>query len=344
MNAVADLPLGELMTRHPRVAEFIGTLGLEAPTDNPPLADWLSCLPDEAIFDAGMERRQIIDHIGRLIHEIADEKQRRVERVNSLTLLGGKDKSGRQEDITLTFRAGEVVCVVGPTGSGKSRLLADIECLAQGDTPTGRRILVDGSPPDETRRHAPDRKLVAQLSQNMNFVVDLTVRDLITLHAQCRQARDPAVTADQVIACANRLTGEQFSPETSVTQLSGGQTRALMIADAALLSASPVVLIDEIENAGVDRKQALELLVGGEKVVIISTHDPLLALRGDRRIVIRNGGIAEVIETSEAERRNLKRIETLDTTMMAIRDRLRRGLRIEEAVLMPGYGEENPCL
>lgn len=53
--------------------------------------------------------------------------------------------------------------------------------------------------------------------------------------------------------------------DTAVTALSGGQSRALMIADTALLSSSPIVLIDEIENAGVDRKKALELLVRKEK-------------------------------------------------------------------------------
>ena len=66
--------------------------------------------------------------------------------------------------------------------------------------------------------------------------------------------------ARDVIACANDLAGERFSADVSLTQLSGGQTRALMIADIALLSASPIVLIDEIENAGIDRKRSLDLL------------------------------------------------------------------------------------
>ena len=68
---------------------------------------------------------------------------------------------------------------------------------------------------------------------------------------------------------------EKFSPDFSITQLSGGQTRALMIADTALLGAAPIVLIDEIENAGVDRKRALDLLVSEDKIVFISTHDPI---------------------------------------------------------------------
>ena len=59
-----------------------------------------------------------------------------------------------------------------------------------------------------------------------------------------------------------------------MTQLSGGQSRALMIADTAYISESPIVLIDEIENAGVDRRQAIELLAKKEKIIFVSTHDP----------------------------------------------------------------------
>ena len=87
--------------------------------------------------------------------------------------------------------------------------------------------------------------------------------------------------------------------------------------------------------AGGRRFRALELLVSGDKIVLISTHDPLLALRGDRRLVIRNGGIAEIIETSQRERDNLARIEAFDQVVMDIRDRLRRGQRIEEEIAWP---------
>jgi ABC-type lipoprotein export system ATPase subunit len=98
-----------------------------------------------------------------------------------------------------------------------------------------------------------------------------------------------------------------------------------MIADTAILSRSPIILIDEIENAGIDRKRALDLLLAEDKIVLMATHDPILALMGDRRIVIKNGGIAKVIETSEEERAILSRLEELDRTLLGYRTRLRRG-------------------
>ncbi len=253
---------------------------------------------------------------------------RPVPAVVSLTVVPGKGKAGERERETLHVEAGEVVCVVGPTGSGKSRLLGDIECLAQGDSPSGRRVLVNGEAPKPEWRFAAHQKLVAQVSQNMNFVVDLSVAEFIAMHAECRQVADPRRIAREVIACANDLAGETFGGGVSLTQLSGGQTRALMIADTALVSASPIVLIDEIENAGIDRKRALALLVAREKIVVISTHDPILALMGGRRAVVRHGAVAAILATSAEERTHLARLQEIDQAMLDLRQRLRTGERV----------------
>jgi ABC-type Mn2+/Zn2+ transport system ATPase subunit len=172
-----------------------------------------------------------------------------------------------------------------------------------------------------------ERLLPAQAE--LNFVVDLTVNEFVAMHAQSRMAAGLETMVDRVVECANELTGEKFFGDTSLTQLSGGQSRALMIADTALLSVSPIVLIDEIENAGVERKKALELLVKKAKIVLISTHDPLLALMGARRIVINNGGIAKVIASNSREKACLQQLEWIDCKMMELRRKLRYGEEID---------------
>jgi ABC-type lipoprotein export system ATPase subunit len=98
-----------------------------------------------------------------------------------------------------------------------------------------------------------------------------------------------------------------------------------MIADTAYISESPIVLIDEIENAGIDRRQAIEFLAKKEKIIFVSTHDPLLALSADKRIVIKNGGIYKIIRTSDVEKQSLVAIEKLDNTLMMLRNSLRAG-------------------
>ena len=102
-----------------------------------------------------------------------------------------------------------------------------------------------------------------------------------------------------------------------------------MISDTAILSSSPIVLIDEIENAGIDRKKALELLVGEEKIVLMATHDPLLALMGNKRIVINNGGIKNVIETSDDEKEIFLELEEMDKKIQDLRKDLRYGKKLK---------------
>jgi len=264
-----------------------------------------------------------------------------LHRLESLTVTAGRDKSGDGEAEDIVFRTGEITALLGPTGSGKSRFLADIESLADGDTPTGRRLLLNGSPPDPDERFALQGRLVAQLTQNMNFVLDMKVLDFLLAHAESREVPDPRSVAERVLDAANRLAGEPFKPSTQLTQLSGGQSRALMIADTALLSWSPVLLIDEIENAGVDKRRALELLLKSDKIIVIATHDPVLALSADRRLVFENGAVKRVVHRKEEERTLLDGLTAMEEKFSRIRTALRKGMPIEgDFQTLTGGGEE----
>lgn len=246
--------------------------------------------------------------------------------VKSVTILPGTDKSGKMENFEkMEIHQGEIICIVGPTGSGKSRLLGDIEWVAQNDTPTSRKILINNKIPDKKWRFSTSDKLVAQISQNMNFVMDLSAYEFVELHAESRLVENKDEIIQRIMNSANDLAGEKFTHDTPITSLSGGQSRALMIADTAILSKSPIILIDEIENAGIDRKQALDLLLSEDKIVLMATHDPILALMGDKRIVIKNGGIYKIIKTSNEEREVLDTLEEMDKTILAYRTKLRNG-------------------
>jgi ABC-type lipoprotein export system ATPase subunit len=241
-----------------------------------------------------------------------------------LTIRGGVDKDGRPDSIReIEIHSGEIVAIVGPTGSGKSSLIADIEQFAQGDTPSGRRILIDGREPDSQLRSDPRKKLVAQVSQNMHFLADMSVEEFLRMHAKSR-GKDPAL-AERVIELANTLTGEPVRPDYPLTILSGGQSRALMTADIAVISDSPIVLIDEIENAGIKKQEALHLLAGEGKIVVVVTHDPMLALMSSRRLVMKNGGMTKVISTTAEEHRVFKDIERVDSWLTGLRETIRQG-------------------
>ncbi|WP_366879290.1 ATP-binding cassette domain-containing protein [Methanothrix sp.] len=242
----------------------------------------------------------------------------------TLTVLGGVDKCGNQDLVhEIEISRGEIIGIVGPTGSGKSTLISDIEQFALGDTPTGRSILINGQVPKNEQRYDPRKKLVAQLSQNMHFLADMQVGEFLRMHAKSR-GKDPHL-ADKVIELANTLTGEPISPEFQLTILSGGQSRALMVADIAVISDSPIVLIDEIENAGIKKQEALRLLSGEGKIVVVVTHDPMLALMATRRIVMKNGGMTKVISTSNEEHRIFLDIERVDGWLTGLRETIRQG-------------------
>ena len=323
--------IGEIKKAYPQVIDYLDNTGLWNLPDNLTFAKAFEDIDEEDLWQVGIKGDNIADELTKFIAAMQDIDVHDENKIENITILGGVNKQGEAENIKLLINTGEIISIVGPTGSGKSRLLADIECLAQADTPTKRTIFINGKELDDETRFNFDGKLVAQLSQNMNFIMDVSVEDFLIMHAKVRMGRncDFAEVVNRCFAMANELAGEKFTLDTKVTQLSGGQSRALMIADVACISSSPIVLIDEIENAGIDRQQAVKVLAKSEKIVIMSTHDPLLALSADKRIVIKNGGIAKIIETTQQERDCIDQIRKLDNILLDIRRRLRMRELIE---------------
>lgn len=326
-TTLTEQTISAITAKYPQTAEFLANYNLSHLAQDETIAVAMKAIPQEELEEFGLTADELIERLADFLTALY--AKRKTDDIRTITIIGGQNKSGDAENVTLTVSAGEIISIVGPTGSGKSRLLADIECLAQSDTPTKRTVLVNDKPLTLTERFRMGTHLVAQLSQNMNFILDISVAEFLEMHAKSRLIENSAPVIDACFTAANDLAGEPFTRETKVTQLSGGQSRALMIADTAYISESPIVLIDEIENAGVDRERALAVLTKNDKIVLISTHDPLLALRADRRIVIKNGGIADIIETSDEEKASLAHIENLQRTLSAVQHDLRTGNRIE---------------
>jgi ABC-type lipoprotein export system ATPase subunit len=329
MIELLEKEINVIVHETPCIKEIFDIYGIRPFDDKVRLGQYLDTLTEEYFEDIGMDKNQLISTLEGFL-QLPDPHVRL--KVTSITVIGGFNKDKTPENVELRLVPGMITSIVGPTGSGKSRLLADIEWMAQGDTPTGRRIMVNNEKPDAGLRFSLEHKLVAQLSQNMNFVMDASVRDFIKMHAESRMISGSDEIVNEIINQANLLAGEPFSGETPVTSLSGGQSRALMIADTAFLSSSPVVLIDEIENAGIDRKKALSLLVKNDKIVLMATHDPILALMGSQRLVIKNGGIQKIIKTTEKEKQNLLKLEAMDMQVQILRNRLRNGETIDSVM------------
>lgn len=250
--------------------------------------------------------------------------------IETITVLGGRSKTGEPEPVKrLDFKMGDVVSVVGPTGSGKTTLINDLELFADANTPTGRRILINGVRPPAEYRDDPARNPIALITQHTTFLSDLPVDEFLRTHARIR-ANPTQVdrVVEQTLAFANQLTGEAIAVQSRMTELSGGQTRALLIADATIICNTPIVLLDEVENAGIHRTRALELLRQHRKIFIFVTHDPRIALLSDYRIVMQGGSINRVLHTDTAERTFSGVVSRLDDTLSRLRDKIRLGERV----------------
>jgi ABC-type lipoprotein export system ATPase subunit len=318
--------VNEIIEEYPYTESFFDGQKLAVDDGDKSLREIFADLTVEEMEDVVFDVDQFADSLASHIRNMQEFLGENDSVVGTLSILAGKDKDGELENYDkLDIKSGEIISIVGPTGSGKSRLLADIEWTAQGDTPTERKILINDEVPDKKWRFTGGKNLVAQLSQNMNFVMDLSVIEFLNLHAESRLIDNQEEVVERIFTEANQLAGEQFSRDAQITSLSGGQSRALMIADTAILSSSPIILIDEIENAGINREKALELLVGEEKVVLMATHDPILALMGDKRIIINNGGIKDIIKTTAEEKELMKELKVLDKVMTDLREDLRYG-------------------
>ncbi|MEI6558703.1 MAG: ATP-binding cassette domain-containing protein [Rhodospirillaceae bacterium] len=256
--------------------------------------------------------------------------------IEQISVLAGHGRAGDRDAVPrLDFRMGDVVSIVGHTGSGKTTLINDIEMFADGTTPSGRRILIDGQPAPAAFRDDPACNPVALITQHTTFLSDLPVGEFLHAHARIRKATTEEMTTAVVrtLAFANELTGEPIMPASRMTELSGGQTRALLIADATVICHTPIILLDEVENAGIHRGRTLALLRQHRKIFIFVTHDPNITLLSDYRIVMREGRVADLLHTDETERSLRPAVTRLDDMITRLRDQLRCGGRVTSADL-----------
>jgi ABC-type lipoprotein export system ATPase subunit len=250
--------------------------------------------------------------------------------ISEITILPGHDKHGNPEAFDrIVIRPGDTISIVGPTGSGKTAFINDIEVFAQNDTATGRIILVNGEIPEEEFIRDPSKKPIALITQNTKCLADMTVTAFLAMHVKARKIAAPGIIPE-TIELANQFTGEQILPGCRITALSGGQTRSLMIADAILISNAPLILLDEVENAGIFRERVIEVLKEHCKSVIFVTHDPLVSLLSDRRLVMKHGGVEKILHPEGREIRIRDMVARIDLTLCRFRERIRAGELLTE--------------
>jgi len=98
-----------------------------------------------------------------------------------------------------------------------------------------------------------------------------------------------------------------------------------MIADSIVIGNAPIVLLDEIENAGIFKKEAMEMVKSEGKIILFVTHDPVVALLCDIRVVMKSGAIIKILKITDREKKIRKRLIEQDIMLSVVRERVRRG-------------------
>ncbi|WP_305671561.1 amino acid ABC transporter ATP-binding protein [Falsiroseomonas sp.] len=149
-------------------------------------------------------------------------------------------------DVTLNFAKGEVVGLIGPSGSGKSSLLRALVGLLK---PHAGRVTLGGKPVDygnrESLRLARDR--FAIVFQQYNLFQNMTaLRNVAIAPTLVKKRKSAEVEAEARSLLAKVGLGEKFNAYPD--ELSGGQQQRVAIARALALHPD-ILLLDEVTSA-----------------------------------------------------------------------------------------------
>ncbi len=192
------------------------------------------------------------------------------------------------EDVHVEVVAGEMLAVTGPSGSGKSSLLALLAGLA---TPTEGEVRLDGEP----LRPGTDTGFGLVL-QGYGLVFVLTAAENVEVPLQAAGVRRDETRARAAAALASVGLGELA--DRQVEELSGGQRQRVAIARALVVA--PRVLLADEPTAQQDSRTKAEVLALLRRAadegaaVVVATHDPEVVAACDREIPLHDGRLVAV--------------------------------------------------
>jgi putative ABC transport system ATP-binding protein len=214
------------------------------------------------------------------------------------------------ERVNLDVEKGRFICIMGPSGTGKSTLLFLIGCL---DTPSFGNIFlddVDVSEESESVRERIRLHHIGFIFQNYNLLPTLTVMENVLLPMQLAGSMKRKVHSTNWVTnpveWANRaqtllrLVDLDKKTDDRVTNLSGGEQQRVAIARA--LANSPGLLLADEPTGNLDSsasKQIMEVLRAIHKSqklsIILVTHDPKIASYADQIYYLDEGKLRSTV-------------------------------------------------
>jgi putative ABC transport system ATP-binding protein len=196
--------------------------------------------------------------------------------------------------ISLTIPAGQFVAIVGASGSGKSTLLG---LLAGLDTPSEGEIWLDGVPIHnlvESQLASVRGRKIGFVFQSYQLIQTLTALENVLLPYELNVEGNGLAKARQLLDEVGLRERVDHYP----IQLSGGEQQRVALARAFVVD-PPIVMADEPTGNldSTNGRLVLDLLLDRNRragtTLVLVTHDPEVASHADRKIVLRDGLIAE---------------------------------------------------
>jgi putative ABC transport system ATP-binding protein len=207
----------------------------------------------------------------------------------------GEETLHALDDVSETIEGGGYVAVMGPSGSGKSTLLNVIGCL---DRPTRGVYRLDGQDVgalSEDEVSAIRRDKIGFVFQTFHLVPRLTAEENVAFPMVFAGIARPERQARAARALA--AVGLERRARHRPSELSGGERQRVAIARATILA--PRLLLADEPTGNLDSaagRQVMQLLgqmnARGLTLMVV-THDPAVAARAQRVLVMRDGRIVE---------------------------------------------------
>jgi putative ABC transport system ATP-binding protein len=220
----------------------------------------------------------------------------------------GQEKVVALDDVSLDIYKGEIICLLGASGSGKSTFLNMVAGL---EKPTKGEIHIGGIPIHKLNEENITlfrQKNIGFIFQAFHLMPMFTALENVSLPLIFRgvEKRQREAIAKEALAVVGLAGYEKRKP----TQMSGGQQQRVGIARA--LVGSPKIIFADEPTGNLDSRtsqEVMEIMMSkvreANRTLLIVTHDRNIADYADRVVTIRDGNIVSVETNGNRDHRHI---------------------------------------
>ena len=216
-----------------------------------------------------------------------------VQQMSKIYNEGRENEVRALDNISLSVRWGEFLCILGQSGSGKSTLMNILGCL---DIPTYGTYYLDGQPVSDMKPSVLAgirNREIGFIFQGFNLIANLNAIENVELPLIYRGI--DRKTRHELAIESLKMVGLEKRMDHKPSEMSGGQQQRVAIA-RAIAAQPPVILADE-PTGNLDSASSKEILAILKKMhktgrtVILITHDNGIAAQARRVVRIMDGKI-----------------------------------------------------